>query len=54
MATGFYLGIDVGSVSTNLVVIDAKGSIVKKIYLRTEGKPIASVQRGLNSTRGGF
>ena len=32
-------GIDVGSVSTNLVVIDEKGSIVKKIYLRTEGNP---------------
>ena len=36
-----------GSVSTNLVVIDEKGAIIK-VYLRTEGKPIASVQKGLN------
>jgi predicted CoA-substrate-specific enzyme activase len=48
MATGYYLGVDVGSVSTNLVVIDENGYIMKKIYLRTEGKPILSVQKGLD------
>lgn len=30
MATGYYLGVDVGSVSTNLVVIDENGYIMKK------------------------
>ena len=39
MATGYYLGVDVGSVSTNLVVIDENGYIMKKVYLRTEGNP---------------
>ena len=42
-----YLGIDIGSVSTNLVVIDAKGNLLKEIYLRTQGRPIEVVDRGL-------
>ena len=42
-----YLGIDIGSVSTNLVVIDADGNLVKEIYLRTQGRPIEVVDRGL-------
>lgn len=42
-----YLGIDVGSVSTNLVVIDADGNLLKEIYLPTQGRPIEVVDRGL-------
>ena len=42
-----YLGIDVGSVSTNLVVIDDEGKVHKEIYLYTEGRPIEIVTRGL-------
>lgn len=42
-----YLGIDVGSVSTNLVVIDGEGNLLKEIYLRTQGRPIDVVDRGL-------
>jgi len=42
-----YLGIDVGSVSTNLVFFDDCGVIRKSIYLRTRGKPIETVQKGL-------
>lgn len=42
-----YLGVDVGSVSTNLVVLDEKGAILTGKYLRTSGKPIATVQEGL-------
>ena len=42
-----YLGIDIGSVSTNLVVIDAEGNVIKDIYLRTEGRPIEVVDQGL-------
>ncbi|MFB3921415.1 MAG: acyl-CoA dehydratase activase [Terriglobia bacterium] len=42
-----YLGIDVGSVSTNLVVTDAEGNLLKEIYLFTEGRPIEVVDRGL-------
>ncbi len=42
-----YLGIDVGSVSTNLVLINAKNEIVVSLYLRTRGEPIRVVQEGL-------
>jgi predicted CoA-substrate-specific enzyme activase len=42
-----YLGIDVGSVSTNVVVIDDQGSLIKEIYTQTEGRPIEVVDRCL-------
>jgi predicted CoA-substrate-specific enzyme activase len=45
--TEAYLGIDIGSVSTNLVVIDAAGILLKEIYLPTQGRPIEVVDRGL-------
>jgi predicted CoA-substrate-specific enzyme activase len=47
-----YLGIDIGSVSTNLVVIDAEGNLLKEIYLRTQGRPIEVVDRGLKEIEG--
>lgn len=42
-----YLGIDVGSVSTNIVFMDDSGVICESIYLRTQGRPIQTVQHGL-------
>ncbi len=42
-----YIGIDIGSVSTNVVVMDANGALVHEIYLRTAGRPIEAVQQGL-------
>ncbi|MDI9499697.1 MAG: acyl-CoA dehydratase activase [Bacillota bacterium] len=42
-----YLGIDVGSVSTNLVAIDDNGHIITKHYRRTSGRPIQSLIDGL-------
>ncbi|TEB06710.1 R-phenyllactate dehydratase activator [Pelotomaculum schinkii] len=42
-----FLGIDVGSVSTNIVFLDEGGMVVEDIYLRTQGQPIATVQAGL-------
>ncbi|MGO8731283.1 MAG: acyl-CoA dehydratase activase [Terriglobia bacterium] len=42
-----YLGIDIGSVSTNLVVTDVDGRLLKEIYLPTQGRPIEVVDRGL-------
>ena len=42
-----YLGIDIGSVSTNLVVIDTSGNLLHEIYLRTQGRPIEVVDKGL-------
>lgn len=42
-----YLGIDVGSVSTNLVVLDEDANVVAAIYRRTQGQPIRAVQEGM-------
>lgn len=42
-----YLGIDVGSVSTDLVIIDENMQVIEKLYLKTKGKPINAVQEGL-------
>ena len=42
-----YLGIDVGSVSTNLVVIDDNGDLIMEIYVPTEARPIEVVTRNL-------
>lgn len=41
-----YLGIDVGSVSTNIVLLDDKMNVIEKIYIRTKGSPIKAVQEG--------
>jgi predicted CoA-substrate-specific enzyme activase len=42
-----YLGLDVGSISTNLVVIDEEGNVLAKCYLMTAGRPIEAVRTGL-------
>jgi predicted CoA-substrate-specific enzyme activase len=42
-----YLGIDVGSVSTNLALIDQEGWVLDEIYTRTDGRPVEVVQREL-------
>lgn len=47
-----FLGVDVGSVSTNLAVIDRDGRTVEYVYLRTRGRPIEAVQEGLRELQG--
>jgi len=42
-----YLGVDVGSVTTKLVVLDDSYQILEALYLRTRGSPIEVVQEGL-------
>ena len=42
-----YLGVDVGSVSTNVVVIDSRMRVLSKRYLPTAGRPIEAVKQGL-------
>jgi len=42
-----YLGIDVGSISTNVVAIDAEGGLLAKSYLMTSGRPLDAVKKGL-------
>ncbi len=42
-----YLGVDVGSTSTNLVLCRENNELVAFKYLRTLGNPVAAVSRGL-------
>jgi predicted CoA-substrate-specific enzyme activase len=42
-----YLGIDVGSVTTKLALINEADELVADLYLPTEGKPIETTQQGL-------
>lgn len=45
--TPLFLGIDVGSVSTDLVVMDQENQILETLYLSTRGTPIEAVREGL-------
>ncbi|MDY6844034.1 MAG: acyl-CoA dehydratase activase, partial [Thermodesulfobacteriota bacterium] len=42
-----YLGLDVGSISTNVVVIDREKRVLAKRYLMTAGRPIEAIKTGL-------
>lgn len=43
----YFLGIDVGSISTDLVIIDRKGQVKDSLYLRTGGRPAKAIAKGL-------
>ena len=45
-----YMGIDIGSISTNVAVIDSEGRLLSKRYLMTAGRPIEAVRQGLRET----
>lgn len=47
MALTVYLGIDVGSVTTKVALVDEKGKFIDSYMLRTAGKPVMAVQSGL-------
>jgi predicted CoA-substrate-specific enzyme activase len=42
-----FLGIDIGSVSTNFTLTDWEGNLLKEIYVRTQGRPVQVVTEGL-------
>jgi predicted CoA-substrate-specific enzyme activase len=42
-----YLGVDVGSLSTNVVVIDSDHNVIARRYLPTAGKPLEAIQKGI-------
>ena len=43
-----YLGLDVGSLSTNVVLIDRDNQVVARRYLRTASRPLEAIRRGLS------
>ena len=42
-----YVGVDIGSISTNVVVIDRDNNVLARRYLMTAGQPIEAVKKGL-------
>jgi predicted CoA-substrate-specific enzyme activase len=42
-----YMGIDIGSISTNLAIMDEGGRLLAKRYLMTAGRPIEAVMQGM-------
>ncbi len=46
-----YLGVDVGSISTNVVIIDRQRRMLAKEYLMTAGRPLEAVRKGLADIR---
>jgi predicted CoA-substrate-specific enzyme activase len=44
---GNYLGIDVGSITTKMVVINEGDQVLTKVYLRNSGRPIEAIQQGM-------
>lgn len=52
--TRYYLGIDLGSVSLNLVVIDDAAAILESVYRRTEGRPLVALRSALQDLARSF
>jgi predicted CoA-substrate-specific enzyme activase len=44
-----YLGIDVGSITTKLVVLDEGDQVLAKVYLRNSGRPLEAIQQGMET-----
>ncbi len=42
----YYMGVDIGSVSTDIVIIDENSNVIDALYLRTRGNPIKTIQEG--------
>lgn len=48
---GYYVGIDVGSVSTDIVVLDEALNVIEKLYLKTAGRPVNAVKDGMKQIK---
>lgn len=44
----YYLGVDIGSVSSNFVLLDSRRRLSAKVYLRTQGNPVQAIQEGFS------
>ncbi|SHG71553.1 CoA-substrate-specific enzyme activase, putative [Thermosyntropha lipolytica DSM 11003] len=49
-----YLGVDIGSVSSNFVLVDQRGKVREKIYLRTQGNPVKAIREGYMKIKEGI
>ena len=42
-----FIGVDIGSISTNVVAIDRDRKLIEKVYIMTAGRPIEAVRNGI-------
>lgn len=49
-----FLGVDVGSVSTDFVITDARGELISSLYLPTRGAPLEVLREGLATLKARF
>lgn len=47
----YFLGVDVGSVSTNIVLLRPDNTVEVALYLRTQGRPMQTIQEGVKLLR---
>jgi predicted CoA-substrate-specific enzyme activase len=50
----YYLGTDVGSVSTDIVLLNENLQVIDEIYLKTKGRPIKAIQEGFKFFKGKY
>lgn len=50
----YYLGIDIGSISTKGVIIDEEDNIVASSYIWTEGNPVEATKRLIDNLKGNY
>lgn len=51
---GCFIGIDIGSTSTDLLLSDRNGNIIDYLYLRTAGNPEGALRHGLSILNGRY
>lgn len=51
LASKYFLGVDVGSVSTNIILLSEGGTVAESMYLRTQGRPMETIQEGMKTLR---
>ncbi|MDF2504808.1 MULTISPECIES: acyl-CoA dehydratase activase [Clostridium] len=45
----YYIGVDVGSVSTDIVLLNKDMNVVESLYLKTKGNPLKTIQEGFKA-----
>jgi predicted CoA-substrate-specific enzyme activase len=53
-ATSGYLGVDVGSVSTNVVLLSPDLELLEEVYVPTQGRPVDALDEALSVVEKGF
>ncbi|AJA49341.1 R-phenyllactate dehydratase activator [Clostridium pasteurianum DSM 525 = ATCC 6013] len=45
----YYIGVDVGSVSTDIVILDENMKVIESLYLKTRGNPLKTIKDGFKT-----